>query len=152
MNYVLRLHFRGSNNVVEYEALLHGLQIAASMGIRRLIYCGDSDLVVQQVMKTFDTKDPKMEAYCAIIQALEVKFDGLKLHHVKRSDNIVADNLARVGSSREPVPDETFLEILHKPSIKMQALGKDTKDLAPQKARPRKVPHHPQTHQRWPQW
>ncbi|XP_020193970.1 uncharacterized protein [Aegilops tauschii subsp. strangulata] len=98
------------------------------MGIRRLICRGDSDLVIQQVMKTFDTKDPKMAAYYAAVWALEGKFDGLELHHVKRSDNITAGNLARVGSSREPVPDETFLEILHKPSIKMQGLDTTTTD------------------------
>lgn len=47
MNYVLQLHFRDSNNVVEYEALLHGIRTVASMGIRRLICRGGSDLVVQ---------------------------------------------------------------------------------------------------------
>lgn len=49
-NYVLQIHFRDSNNATEYEALLHGLRIAASKGIRHLIYRAHSDLVVQQVM------------------------------------------------------------------------------------------------------
>lgn len=60
MSYVLQIHFFDSNKMVEYEALLHGLHVAASMGIRHLICHGDSDIAVQQVMKPFDTKDPKM--------------------------------------------------------------------------------------------
>lgn len=41
---------------------MHGLRIAASMGVGRLIYRSDSDLIIQQVMKTFDTKDLNMAA------------------------------------------------------------------------------------------
>jgi hypothetical protein len=32
--YVQQMHFLASNNVVEYEALLHGLWIATALGIR----------------------------------------------------------------------------------------------------------------------
>ena len=64
-----------------------------------------------------------MVAYCAAVRELESKFDGIELHHVKRSDNMAADNLARIGAARDPVPKETFLEILHKPSIKYRTPG-----------------------------
>ena len=60
MNYILQLHLRDSNNTTENKALLHVLRIAASMGFHHLICRGDSDLIIQQVMKTFDTKDSKM--------------------------------------------------------------------------------------------
>lgn len=33
LKYVLQLHFSASNNLAEYEALLHGLRIAVSLGI-----------------------------------------------------------------------------------------------------------------------
>jgi hypothetical protein len=35
LSYVLRIHFKGSNNVVEYEAALHGLRIAIELGIKK---------------------------------------------------------------------------------------------------------------------
>lgn len=89
------------------------------MGIRCLICRGDSDLVVQQVMKTFDTKDPKMAKYCAAVRELEGKFDGIELHHVKRTDNVAVDNLTHMGATRKPVPTDTFLEVLHKPSVRI---------------------------------
>lgn len=67
MRYLLQIHFSDYNNVAEYEALLHGLRIVASMGIQCLICHGDSDLVVQRVMKTFGRKDSNMPMYCMAV-------------------------------------------------------------------------------------
>jgi ribonuclease HI len=49
LQYVLQMHFRVSNNVAEYEALVHGLKMAKVIGIWRILCFGDSDLVVHQV-------------------------------------------------------------------------------------------------------
>jgi ribonuclease HI len=35
--YVLQIFWNVSNNEAEYEALLHGLRLAASLGIKRLL-------------------------------------------------------------------------------------------------------------------
>nr|CAD39683.1 OSJNBb0089K06.14 [Oryza sativa Japonica Group] len=48
LKYVVRLDFRATNNMAEYEGLLAGLRAAAGMGIRRLLVLGDSQLVVNQ--------------------------------------------------------------------------------------------------------
>ena len=64
MRYMVRLHFPSSNNVDEYEALINGLCIAIELGIRRLDIPGDSQLVVNQVMKESSCHDAKMAAYC----------------------------------------------------------------------------------------
>ena len=42
MRYMIRLHFAASNNAVEYEALVNGLQITIELGVRRLDVRGDS--------------------------------------------------------------------------------------------------------------
>ena len=41
-----RLEFNGTNNIVEYEILLLGLNIAKDYGIRLLHVIGNSDLIV----------------------------------------------------------------------------------------------------------
>ncbi|KAK1642749.1 hypothetical protein QYE76_060554 [Lolium multiflorum] len=46
------IHLEATNNMAEYEALLHGLRIAKEIGIKHIICCGDSDLVAQQVAGT----------------------------------------------------------------------------------------------------
>jgi hypothetical protein len=63
MRYVVRLHFPTSNNMAEYETLLCGLLIAIETGIERLNVRGDSQLVIDQVMKNVSCRDDKMEAY-----------------------------------------------------------------------------------------
>jgi hypothetical protein len=63
LQYVLQIHFRASNNVAEYEALVHGLKLAKEIGIRRILCFGDSDLVVDQVSGEWDAKDANMASY-----------------------------------------------------------------------------------------
>jgi ribonuclease HI len=47
LKYMFQILFEVSNNEAEYEALLHGLRLAISLGIKRLLIYGDSKLVVQ---------------------------------------------------------------------------------------------------------
>jgi ribonuclease HI len=48
-SYSYRLEFDTTNNVVEYESLLLGLELVRDMGIRVLVVVGDPKLVVKQV-------------------------------------------------------------------------------------------------------
>jgi ribonuclease HI len=116
--YVLCLHFPASNNVAEYEALVNGLRIAIELGVRRLDARGDSQLVIDQVMKNSHCRDPKMEAYCDEVRRLEDKFYGLELNHIARRYNETADELAKIASGRTTVPPDVFSRDLHQPSIK----------------------------------
>src|SRR5438552_7853211 len=117
LKYVLQIHFPASNNAAEYEALLHGLRITTSLGIRRLAVHGDSELVVNQVQKEYSCSSAKMSAYCQEVRKLEGTFDGLELTHVLRNDNNEADELAKMGSRRAPTPPSVFVQQLHQPTI-----------------------------------
>ena len=46
LRYVLQIHFSASNNVAEYEAVIHGLNVAKDIGICRILCLGDSDLEI----------------------------------------------------------------------------------------------------------
>jgi ribonuclease HI len=46
LSYVLRIHFKASNNAAEYEAALHDLHIAIELGIKWLMVFNDSTLVI----------------------------------------------------------------------------------------------------------
>jgi ribonuclease HI len=98
LRYVLRLHFPASNNVAEYEALVNGLRIAIELGVRRLDARGDSQLVIDQVIKNSHCGDPKMEASYDEVRRLEDKFYGLELNHIARRYNETADELAKIAS------------------------------------------------------
>src|SRR3990170_2937028 len=100
IRYILQIMYTDSNNAAEYEALLHGLRIAVSMGIQRLEVRGDSNLAISQVNDEFDAKDPKMAAYRNAVLKISAHFEGLEFHHVARDSNQAADILARMGSKR----------------------------------------------------
>ena len=74
LKYVFQILFEVSNNEAEYEALLHGLRLAISLGIKRLLVYGESLLVVQQVNKEWDINKETMDAYMVEIRKLENKF------------------------------------------------------------------------------
>jgi ribonuclease HI len=118
LRYVLRLHFPASNNVAEYEALVNGLRITIELGVRRLDARGDSQLIIDQVIKNSNCRDRKMEAYCDEVRRLEDKFYGLELNHVARRYNETADELAKIASGRTTVPPDAFSRDIHQPSIK----------------------------------
>jgi ribonuclease HI len=104
VRYVLRLHFPASNNMAEYEALVNGLCIAVELGVRCLDARGDSQLVIDQVMKNSHCRDQKMEAYCDEVRRLEDKFHELELNHVARRYNETADELVKIASGWTTVP------------------------------------------------
>ena len=58
-----RLEEYCTNNQVEYEALLFGLEILQSMGMKHVEAFGDSILVVQQVSKVCQCYNGSLNAY-----------------------------------------------------------------------------------------
>jgi ribonuclease HI len=118
LQYVLQMHFRASNNVAEYEALVHGLKMAKEIGIQRILCFGDSDLVVHQVSGDWDAKDANMASYLFYVQQLSEFFEGCEFHHVPRANNGEADRLSKIGSTKQDIPAGVSLEIICKPSIK----------------------------------
>ena len=71
LRYVLRLHFRASNNTAEYEVALHGLHIVEQLSVKRLQVYGNSALVINQLNKDWNCTNEKIDAYCAAIRKLE---------------------------------------------------------------------------------
>jgi ribonuclease HI len=142
MRYAVRLHFLASNNMAEYEALLCGLKIAIELGVKRLDVRGDSQLVIDQVMKNASCHDDKMEAYCKAVRALEDKFYGIELNHVPRRYNEEADELAKIASGRITVPPNVF------PAISLSPLSSSS--LTPRAMRnPRGLPRIQRARNPW---
>jgi ribonuclease HI len=117
LKYVLQILWKVSNNEAEYEALLHGLRLAISLGIKRLLVYGDSAVVINQVNKSWDRNKENMDAYYLEVRKLENKFYGLEFHHVVRDNNVAADVLSKLGSTRTQVPVGVFVHKIHTPSI-----------------------------------
>ena len=68
-------HHRLTNNIVEYEARITGLETALDLGIRQLEIHGDSNLVIQQTQGIWRTRDEKLKPYRAYLDLLVARFD-----------------------------------------------------------------------------
>jgi ribonuclease HI len=119
LKYVPQIHYNASNNGAEYEALIHGLRIAVSLVIKRLLAFGDSNVVIEQVNKEWDCVKDTMDAYYAEIRKLEGQFKGIEFQHVPRNNNVAADVLSKLDSRRALVPASMFVQDLRKHSIKL---------------------------------
>ena len=99
-------------------ALIHDLQVAASLDIKRLLVYGDLSMVINQVNKDWDCTKETMDAYCVEVCKLEKHFQGLEIHHMVHDLNVVADVLSKLELDRAQVPARIFIEELSVPSIK----------------------------------
>ena len=79
----MQIHFNATNNMAEYEALLHGLRIAKDIDIKHIICCGDSDLVAQQVAGTWNARNSIMAAYRDEVDEMAKIFVGYEVKYVK---------------------------------------------------------------------
>jgi hypothetical protein len=93
------------------------LNIAVSLGIKRLMIYRDSLVVISQTNKDWDCSTYSMGKYCTAIRKVEDKFEGLEFHHVERDRNAAADVLSKLGSSRAQVPPGVFVQEVSCPSI-----------------------------------
>ena len=85
---------QATNNVAEYQALLHALRYALAYGVRRVKVYSDSELVVRQMDGTYRVKHPDMVPLHREARALFGRFEEAQLTHVPREQNKDADRLA----------------------------------------------------------
>ena len=83
-----------SNNVAEYQALLHGLRYALARGARGVHVFSDSQLVVRQMSGAYRVTHPAMVPLHREARDLARRFEEFRLDHVRREQNVEADRLA----------------------------------------------------------
>ena len=118
IEYALRFGFQASNNEVEYEAVIVGLNLAHSMEVDQLEVCSDSQLVVKQIEDTYEAKGEKMILYLKKVRELLKKFMLVQVRHIPRAENSRTDTLAKLATtSQEDLSRLTPVEHLAEPSI-----------------------------------
>ena len=88
-----RLNFQATNNEVEYEALIYGLELVKHLGIKLPKIISDSKLTVEQVVERFEAKEPRMNAYFDRASTLSCQFQSFSIEQVPRELNQKADEL-----------------------------------------------------------
>ena len=76
-----------TNNIVEYEACILGLETTLELGIRQMEEFGDSNLVLRQIQGDWRTRDVKLRSYHAYLELLVGRFDNLRYTRLPRVQN-----------------------------------------------------------------
>jgi ribonuclease HI len=124
LQYVVRLEFKATNNMAEYEALIFGLSAVLSLGVCQLLVKGDSQLIIKQVHGECSCNEPRLTTYLLHVRKLEKDFTTLELQHVPRADNSAADDLSQRASTRAPMPEGAFERRLLRPTAQPAGLDK----------------------------
>jgi ribonuclease HI len=83
-----------TNNVAEYQALIHALRYALDRGARQVQIFSDSEFVVRQMSGAYKVKHPDMIPLHREASRLRAQIGGVTLSHVPRERNRDADRLA----------------------------------------------------------
>jgi ribonuclease HI len=101
---MVHLEFKATNNMAEYEALIFGLSVALSLGIRQLLVKGDSQLIIKQVHGECSCNEPRLAAYLLHVRKLEKNFMALELQHVPQAATQRQMNSLRGHQLGHPCP------------------------------------------------
>ncbi len=85
---------RATNNVAEYQALVHGLRFALARGASSVEVYSDSELLVRQLSGRYRVKNPGLQPLFREAQSLLARFERARVTHVPREQNREADALA----------------------------------------------------------
>lgn len=83
-----------TNNFAEYLGCLCGVKCAESLGIRRLVVEGDSQLIVRQLNGEYRCKEEKLKKFYDVVVNLAEGFESFEIRHIPRAENKRADWLA----------------------------------------------------------
>ena len=106
----IHLDFPASNNEAEYEVILSGVGLAITLNASKVKIHSDSQLVVGQILKEYETKDERMAKYLLKVQESLSRLGEWVIEKIPRGDNVQADALAGIAASF-PVKESTMLPV-----------------------------------------
>ena len=101
LKHKVRLQYQTTNNEVEYEALLKGLELAKSVEAKSILVLGDSQLIMGQVNGMYEAKEERMRKYFNKVMRLMKRFEKADFVQIPREENVEADTIAKEVSANE---------------------------------------------------
>ncbi|XP_050883077.1 uncharacterized protein LOC127086365 [Lathyrus oleraceus] len=96
--FTARLTFTSTNNVVEYEVCIMGLEEAIDLRIKILDVYGISALVINQIKGEWETRQSGLIPYQDYARRLSTFLNQIEFHHIPCEENQIADSLATLSS------------------------------------------------------
>lgn len=92
------LCFDSTNNMVEYEACIYGIEASIDLRTNILEVYGECALVISQVRGDWETQDKTLIPYREHMVKLIPYFDEITFNYIPREDNQLSDALATLAS------------------------------------------------------
>ncbi|XP_072056247.1 uncharacterized protein [Arachis hypogaea] len=96
----LKFEFPASNNQAEYETLIAGLKLAEEVGATKVMVFSDSQVVISQINREYQVKDPNMKRYLDKTLEHLMHFKETEVKHIIRDLNSKADALSKLVRSQ----------------------------------------------------
>ena len=118
-SHAFHLHFKCTNNIAEYEALILGLNLLKKLGAHRIVVHGDSDLIIKQVNGEYTMKHPRLRGYRNDTMDLLKTFVEYELVFVPRGKNVIANGLAYLASSypKTTSDQQIIIQTKYRPAV-----------------------------------
>jgi len=99
--------------MAKYEDLILGLKVALELKLIGIEIYGDSQLIINQVKSTYDTKDEKLRHYRVVVIEFMDRLDRYTIETFPRINNRYADAMKSIASlvPIELEDEETILTI-----------------------------------------
>ena len=101
LKYRVQLKFPATNNEAKYEGILTGLRLEKTLGVKNLLVQSDSKLVIEQINGEYEAKEERMQKYLRLTRHLTHEFDKVEFVQVLKNQNMVADEISKLASSKE---------------------------------------------------
>ena len=83
-----------TNNYAEYMAVVKALSFSVENDVKKLTVKSDSQLLVRQIQGQYKVKSPGLKPLFLECKGLISKLPEFEIEHVRREDNVRADELA----------------------------------------------------------
>ena len=100
-----------TNNLVEYEAVLKGMELLLEAGAEAVEIFGDSKLVISQLTEEYRCESEALFPIWMQCRELMSQFRYIKFHWIRRTLNNEANDLAQMASGYKETADGVNVEV-----------------------------------------
>ena len=75
-----------------------GLRVRKALGAKNMLLQSDSKLVIGKIKEEYEANEERMQKYLKLTKRLTQEFDKVEFVQIPRSQNMIADEIAKIAS------------------------------------------------------
>ncbi len=97
-----------TNNVAEYEALIHALKWLITSNVKYATIKLDSELVYKQLIGKYKVRSPHMAIQMKRVEKMKTNIEACSFVLIPRTENKIANRLAQKASKKVKINKQSF--------------------------------------------